>query len=855
MRNCNKFSWLIWLSALFYALSLSGAEPKQKKPLISKVRDTFSNQVLTNRRLNQLTDITVTKVYDQYKWQRTISRAKKYQRAHPMSQVAEIDEPQINAGAARFSLKTKNGKQGWMMISFPFPDAVRVQAGLGQRPKIETRGENMQFESQPDAIILKSSQVKIQIQKKSFRIEFYDLNGKKILAETKNIGLELSEGLCRESFDLAADEKIIGLGEQYGRWDHRGTILVMDQDDAYESKTGNTYLPLPFFISSRPYGLLLNTTQAAVFDLGKSDNNRLSLENPNSNIDYILFLSPEPEKMLAEFGAFNGRSPIIPRWSLEPWISRQSIIGWRDYRNAEQDVDRMLSQNFPFGVVLYENLLSGSRDGPSLGIDPDSKPGMPEIIDRWHQLGLKVVGWTSIGQIDPRPEIIKYYGFDRHPEYLVRNPDGSFYMGGIDRNMLYIDVTNPEAMDFAWQKIYGPLFESGPDGKTGYRKTNLDGIKLDFCEFFPRDDEQILVHNRAPGLKLYQPTYFSEWIYGMINRVRPEGGITWIRGAGLGAQRTGFVWPGDRGRTFSQLKHTHIARMNACASGIALIGTDLGGYSGGGVFEEQVYNRAAAIDCFSPAFQDHGRSVPPWEQSERGKNIYRFYARLRYNLIPYIYHLVWQAHETGLPIMRPMFFQCYTDKKCWEIYDQYFLGDSLLVAPVFSNAGSRMVYLPAGRWIDFWTRKIFEGPKNMNYPAALNIIPVFAKAGAVIPVQFNNEFELGGAFKQEEKDRLIPGFLVFAENELTGDFRFQVFDLRKTTDTETRLNIAIRNNEINIQNIEPAPAGILVYGSKPAKVSFSGIYLKETDCKNILNSSAWCFREKDKATIAFIKKK
>ena len=479
---------------------------------------------------------------------------------------------------------------------------------------------------------------------------------------------------------------------------------------------------------------------------------------------------------------------------------------------------------------------------------------MPEIIDEWHKLGIKVVGWIGLGQVNPNPSHLKYYGLDQHPEYLVRNPDGSPYLGGIGKDNYYLDTSNPEAMDFAWDKIYQPLFLPGPNGKSSFEKLDLDGIKLDFCEFFPPAEVPILVHERMPGMRLYHPTYFSEWMYSKINSVRPGGGITWIRGAGLGAQRIGFVWTGDRGRTFEQLDHTHIARMSASMSGIALIGTDLGGYTSGGIISEQVYNRAVAIDCFSPAFHDHGRSMPPWEQTEQGKDIYRFYARLRYNLIPYIYSLIEQAHETGAPIMRPMPLECPDDQVCWDIYDQYFLGDSLLVAPVLKNTRERKLYLPEGEWVDFWTREPACGPKWINYTVPLNIIPVFVRSGSAIPMQFNDRFELGGEFKQEDKDRMTPGFAVFGADELSLDQTFKVFDPRTNPHAVSSLKLTRTAQQISLDKISPLPAAIIIFGKKPSIVNFCGKELKEVSCSEIHSSIGWCYREKMKAAVIHLDK-
>ena len=520
--------------------------------------------MLTHRTLNHVVDTIFNPVYDRAKWQKHLARAEQYSKSHPTSPVKAIRLQENNIYFVQFKLDLENGQHGWMLVSFPFPDVARVQAGLGEAPAVNSSGEKLRVDEIGNALLISGPAAKVRLVLAPFSIEFQDAQGKPLLGSATGSGLGIGDGLCRQQLEIGRDEGFFGLGEQYGEFNHRGQVLVMDQEDAYESETGNTYLPIPFLLSQK-FGLLVNTYQSAVFDLGKSDPGSFSFVNPSSSIDYFVFLSPSPKQGLQEYTALIGRSPLVPRWSLEPWISRQTIVGWRTGADAARDVDCMLAEGFPLGVVLYENLLSGPADGPDLGIDPKTKPDMPAIIDHWHALGLKVVGWASSGQISPYPGAIKYYGLDRHPEYLVRNLDGSMYLGGIGKNMAYIDVTNPEALAYAWEKIYSPLFIAEPDGKASYTKINLDGIKPDFCEFFPRDDVPVLVHERRPGLNLYAPTFFSEWIYNQINLVRPEGGITWTRGAGLGAQRTGFVWTGDRGRTFSQLRaHALRAHERGC---------------------------------------------------------------------------------------------------------------------------------------------------------------------------------------------------------------------------------------------------------------------------------------------------
>lgn len=277
----------------------------------------------------------------------------------------------------------------------------------------------------------------------------------------------------------------------------------------------------------------------------------------------------------------------------------------------------------------------------------------------------------------------------------------------------------------------------------------------------------------------------------------------------------------------------------------------MGGYTGGGMLAEQVYNRGVAFSCFSPSFHDHGSAIAPWEQSERGRNIYRFYARLRYTLIPYIYHYVWEAHEKGLPVLRPMMMECPDDEVCWETDDQYFLGDDLLVAPVVENARRRKVYLPAGEWIDFFAREKRSGPTVIDYEVPLETIPVFVRAGAAVPVELNRDLQPGGAFAQEEKDGLTAGFLVYAQGDFEIGGKWKTRDPRAGRRVETRMKMKRIGGMIEVEEIEPGRRAMIVYGPEPQEVRVKGSALEKADScgPDSGKTNFWCYRGSDRAAV------
>ncbi len=845
-----KRSVYVFISlALLLGVSAPAGAQMYENPVLSKQE---RMRALLKHRWWHLGAVTVVKLNDAYKWQKKLDQAERYAKKNEPSPVVSASGHKLFDGRGVFALKTRSGQTGWLEISFPFENTVRVRAGLDEPPQPDQSGMRTDVKEEADAVLVTAGEISVRINRGPFRLSFFR-DGGPLLEEPAGqgafAGLELGKGLCRQSFLPAKDERFMGGGEQYARVNHRGRVLIMDTDDAYQSTSGNTYIPVPFILSSRRYGLLVNTYRKARFDLGERSDESLFFENPGPSIDYYLFLSKDPKEIIQDQSKITGPTHLVPRWSLEPWISRRTWIGWRYDKGAAHDVDTMIEQGFPLGVVMWENLTMTSHRGVDFRVNRETKPGAPELIEKWHELGIKVAGYHRAASLRYNPETLEYYGFDKHPEHLVRNPDGTIFIGGRGGDKFYIDVTSPEALEYAWENVYKPVFLPAED--PGFLSMDLDGTKIDFGEYFPPDDVPLTMAHRRPGMRLYQPVYFSEWLYNRINRTRPEGGITWVRGAAMGAQRTGIVWAGDRGRTFPQFRTTLIAGINAAASGVTLWGTDLGGYCGGGLRAEEVYNRAVAFSCFSPSFHDHGHAIAPWEQTERGKDIYRFYARLRYNLIPYLYHYVWEAHGNGLPVVRPLPIECPGDRTCWDVEDQYLLGDDLLVAPVVEHATERRVYLPAGEWLDFWTGEESEGPAWIQRAAPRETIPVFVRKGSAIPVELPAELEPGGAFAQADKDSLTPGFLVFAGPEFEIKGEWKVKDPRVHERVESALELSRSGGEIRVGMVSPGSGALVIYGPEPEEVLDGQSQMKRTSCEELVKGdvSCWCYRGSDRATL------
>lgn len=730
-------------------------------------------------------------------------------------------------------------------ISFPFIDVVKVNMNSFEDKFLNTNSVSYKMIDNDNSIIISTDSVSVHIQKNPWKLT--------LVRGDENIfmqGTEFQNSNDVQNFRVVAemtpDEHFYGFGEKFNGLDQRGKKVVMELDDAYMSTDNQTYKSIPFFLSSRGYGFLVNSPKRVIFHMGDLSDSSYSFENPDSLIEYYIFTNKDPLKQISQYTTITGRSPIVPKWSLEPWLSRRRVTGWTKPAIAEADIDLMIKDGFRIGVILWEGITqmyTGSH-----GSD------MNRLSDKWHEMGIKQVCWGYTGHTANKGkrdwnDALNWSSGKK--EYFIRDLDGSIKIGNKRdrRNRVFIDPTNPDAMTWWKEQLYRHKFSS-ENGKSTQEAWNLDGIKIDFSELFAKDDDNLLGIDKSIGMHNQHAVFYSKQMYDWLQELRPEGGITWVRGGGIGLQTVGFVWGGDRGRTFEQMRGTVAASLGVSICGVSLIGHDLGGYRGGDTPEERkVYIRGVQYATFSPSFHDHGSAPAPWEQDEYGKENYRFYSRVRYNIIPYLYHYVKVSHDTGIPIMRTLYMYHPNDEKTFTIEDEYYLGDDILVAPIISESNEREIYLPEGKWIDFWNQDQFNGRQKINYKAPLNRIPLFVKAGSILPLELNSSLQIGGLFPEDKKNNLLLTFRVF-EGE---DSELEFF-----ADSSTiQINKSIINNglEINIENIDQDFA-LIIDGLLPGIVTANGEQIKNVHDRDFDEiNEGWYFDKNNGQTLIKIKSK
>jgi alpha-D-xyloside xylohydrolase len=623
----------------------------------------------------------------------------------------------------------------------PMPLAAQVQGGL---------------------LTVTGPELGLEIRFDPFELRFADRAGRPVLADNP----EDVDGLGRPaatpfgfasgpggtssitaSFHLAPDERLYGLGEKFTRLDKAGRRIVSWTVDALGSTSERSHKNVPFLWSSRGFGLFLDTGAGIAWDLGASSLQSWSFEADTPVLDIYVILGPRPEKILAEYAALTGRAPALPKWSFGLWLSSGGT--YRDRAAIEALLDGIEAHRLPADIVHIDPWWMRWRSYCDFEWDRESFPDPEGLIRRIHGLGLKLCLWEH-PYVSIESELFEH---GKNKGYFVRSPDGEVYVidyglslaprpdGRIrlagpketwNAPVAIIDLTNPEALSW-FKDLHRPLLRSG-----------VDVFKTDFGEDIPGDAR---FHDGRTGAEMHNlyPLLYNAAVFEVTAEEKGRG-LVWGRSGTAGSQRFPVGWSGDPAADFDSLAATIRGGLSAGMSGIALWSHDIGGYRGAP--DPELYVRWAQFGMFSSHSRMHGDSPrEPWFFGKEALAIVGKFARLRYRLFPYIYSSALEAGISGMPVIRalPLAFPDDPNGAAWD--HEYMFGPWFLVAPVIRRIadmartdGRRTgppqhpVYLPPGVWIDYWTGRKCRGPAVVEAPAPLDILPLFVRAGAIVPM-------------------------------------------------------------------------------------------------------------------------
>jgi alpha-D-xyloside xylohydrolase len=532
-----------------------------------------------------------------------------------------------------------------------------------------------------------------------------------------------------------------GLGERFDVLDHAHTVVKNLSMDNAGVKGSSTYKPIPFFMSTSGYGLWVDTTGEATFDLNVSDRDEIAVDVTSAKLRIVLFTGPQFPSILDNFTAQAGRAVVPPYWAFAPWKAR-------DYHQndaqVKEDVDKTRELGLPASVILIDSPWTTAYN--DYKFNPKQFSDAPGMVKYIHAQGYKLVLWHTSwinSKSDPPKEVgfagkmnpvADNYQFAADQGLFVKNANGSPYVGRWWKGQgSLIDFTYPKAKQW-WQDQVRQAIAAGADG---FKDDDAEGNFFGDVKFADGTDAR-LMRNRYGVL-------YNNAMEELIQKDLKGNGVLFARSVTVGANGIGFLWGGDNEASFSPqngLPSVVTAGLGAGLSGMPLWAADLGGYLGvADTPNARLLERWTEYAAFSPVMEVMStKNISPWNFDSNGPagshealDVYRKYAVLHMSLFPYRYAAAQESAKTGMPIMRALVLNYQDDARARTAKDEYLFGPDMLVAPIIDEGTQRTVYLPPGQWVDYWTGNQVAGGKVVVADAALDSIPVWVRAGAVIP--------------------------------------------------------------------------------------------------------------------------
>lgn len=537
------------------------------------------------------------------------------------------------------------------------------------------------------------------------------------------------------AFDLAEGEPVYGHGEKWTRLDHRGQLLVSWNEDALGVNAEASYKNVPFALSPRGWGLLVHTTARVVHGPGFAPLSHRSyallVEEPA--LDLFLFAAEDATGVLDVLTRLTGRPGRVPRWTLGPWLSRAY---YRDEGELLEAARRCRALHLPMDVITLDGRAwQDTATRFHFGFDPARYPDPAGTTRRVHELGFKLCCWEYplVALEGPHYPELSRAGFllrDERTREPWRYEWDPAPFGPVLTPLppsAIVDFTHPGAFAW-WRDRHAALFDLG-----------VDVIKSDFGEQVP-DDPHCRAHDgtRGPALHNVYPLLYNRCVHEAARR-RFGVGFVLARSGWIGSQTVPGFWGGDPQADWGGLAASIRGLLSWSLSGNPFYATDIGGFYGAQP-DAELFVRWTQAAVFASHMRFHGIGPrEPWAFGDVALACVRVALELRVSLVPYIERALAEAAATGLPLCRPMPLAFPQEPESWAFELQYLFGPDLLVAPIVRPGGRVTVWLPEGGWVDWFTGIRYEGPSRLELALPLHRFPLFARAGARIPLAAASE--------------------------------------------------------------------------------------------------------------------
>ncbi len=623
-----------------------------------------------------------------------------------------------------------------LFISSPGKDILRVQAyhfigSAKKEPQFELAMEDLPLdvEETRKGLIIQSGKTKLTITLNPASFTFsYD--GRLLTKIGDRFGhamistMKTPEGpFMRVQFDLCVGERIYGLGERFTPFVKNGQVVDMWNEDGGTSSE-IAYKNIPFYMSNNGYGVLVNSSGKVSYEVCSEAVTRMQFSVPGEKIDFMVIGGREGKEVLQNYTALTGRPALPPAWSFGLWLTTSFTTSY-DEKTVRSFVDGMAERRIPLHVFHFDCYWMKENEWCNFQWDESMFDDAPAMLRRMkEERALKICVWINpyIGQKSPLFREAMEKG------YLLKRPNGDVWQWDLwQAGMGLVDFTNPGAWKWYQDKLRALL------------QMGVDCFKTDFGERIPTDvayfdgSDPELMHN-------YYTYLYNKCVFELLEEYKGQGqACVFARSATVGGQRFPVHWGGDCTSNYLSMWESLRAGLSLCMSGFGFWSHDISGFEG--TAPDGVYKRWAAFGLLSTHSRLHGSQSyrVPWLFGEEAVDVVRKFTNLKCTLMPYLYSNAVYTHKTGIPSMRAMTLEFPADIPCYDLDRQYMLGESLLVAPVFTDSGDVNYYLPEDLWTNLLDNRTIEGGRWIHEIHSFMSLPLMVRENTLLPIGGDDE--------------------------------------------------------------------------------------------------------------------
>ncbi|MBQ9142102.1 MAG: alpha-xylosidase [Lachnospiraceae bacterium] len=622
-------------------------------------------------------------------------------------------------------------------ITAPRKDVLRVQTyhHLGtvkKNPEFELNIENLPLETteEENLITIKSGSLALEITKKPWSMT-YKRDGKVITKSTgKDLAImktdwkgdaydkgDLTDTYMRQQLSIGVGELLYGTGERFTPFVKNGQSIDIWNADGGTS-TEQAYKNIPFYISNKGYGVLINHPENVSMELGTEMVTKAEFSVEGGYLDYFLFSGESMKDVLVAYTDVTGKPSLPAPWTFGLWLSTSFTTNY-DEATVMSFIDGMLDRGIPLRTFHFDCFWMKEFHWSDFAWDERVFPDPAGLLKRIKDKGLNICVWINsyIGQESALFE----EGMEKG--YFIKHPTGEVWQWDMwQPGMAIVDFTNPEAYKWFQDKLE-VLMDMG-----------VDCFKTDFGERIPTD---VVYFDGSDPKKMhnYYTYLYNKCVYELLERKRGKGeAVLFARSATVGGQKFPVHWGGDCWSDYESMEESLRGGLSLLMSGFGYWAHDIGGFEHTSTAD--VYKRWVAFGLLSSHSRLHGSQSyrVPWLYDDEAVDVVRYFTRLKAQIMPYLYEAAIVANRDGIPTMRSMVLEYTQDRNCSYLDKQYMLGDSLLVAPIFNEESIGEYYLPEGKWTDFFTGKVYEGGKWYTDKYDYLSLPLMVKENTILPM-------------------------------------------------------------------------------------------------------------------------